>query len=436
MFAHAGCADSAGDVALGDGGTAVDGGTVVGVDAGTVVAVDGGTVAVDGGAPLDDAGAPDAASPVDALFIYAASGDTASATHSGLDPAAPTTVENIQDAVAPHLARGLDIYVRIAPGTYTNVDFVWALDHTMSANRIVFMPWVDGDVFDSDAFVTFEWTDHNPRAFFRLVNDSDTDRATNLVFFHLRISGYWQGIVLQGSDSIASGIEEPGAVTHNAIVDCRFENIGALFFPDTVGHGFSAVGLTNSDHNVVRYNWFTAVENRAADGPELLHALYLAHNASNNEIMFNAFERVSGDPIRLRDFCNDNRIRGNVFVYSGADAMVGDWYQNAEVVPAYMDSYAATGRYECPSWENEVLYNYYNKSYYDSANQVGYQRTIIPIAETVRPESSNLTCPAGTSRFRTSAASNYQSSTPSVTRAHRDDWATLREQWIQANLYL
>ena len=76
LFAHAGCADSAADVAPGDGGT------VVGIDAGTVVGVDGGTVAADGGSPLDDAGAPDAASPVDALFVYAASGDPARAVDS------------------------------------------------------------------------------------------------------------------------------------------------------------------------------------------------------------------------------------------------------------------------------------------------------------------------------------------------------------------
>ena len=143
---------------------------------------------------------------------------------------------------------------------------------------------------------------------------------------------------------------------------------------------------------------------------------------------------MSGDPIRLRDFCNENRIHGNAFVYSGYAAMVGDWYQNTDAIQAYRDSYEATGRYECPSWENEILNNYFHKSYYDSANPVPYQRSPIPLWDAVRPEDTHLSCPAGTTRARAPSDSNHQSDSPSETRAHRGDWASQREEWIRANL--
>jgi hypothetical protein len=69
---------------------------------------------------------------------------------------------------------------------------------------------------------------------------------------------------------------------------------------------------------------------------------------------------ISGDPVRVRNFSNNNDIRGNVMTRTGEFGFYSDWYND----PSQRCSPAQhTGNQECPSWRNWFRYNSLNCGY-------------------------------------------------------------------------
>jgi hypothetical protein len=345
------------------------------------------------------------------------------------------TFDRVKEIVANRMRHNEDIQILIKPGIYENVSVRWPTTLTMPNNRIFFMPYVTDGTYGSNDFVTFRRTNTSKSYFFNVYHDGTRNRnvRTNLTFFHLRVEGYFNGMVFSGRIPSEGTIDNNsiGAITHNHIIDCRFHRIGGLYFSDDQ-LAYKAVGFNNSDNNVLRYNHFTYVENAANESPSAIHAIYAAYNSNDNQIFYNRFERISGHPIKFRDFSNFNSVRANLFIYSGSTAMVQDWYGSTEVW-RWRRRYQDTGRYECASWENEVLYNTYHKSYYNSANRVSYQRSSIPITIVLRDD-EHMDCPTYSRRMRAWRSSNYQNNSPSEVRSMSSEWAPRVRTWISNNI--
>ncbi len=236
-----------------------------------------------------------------------------------------------------------DIEVRIK--LINNVSFVgqtisWG--HTSPNNTISFMPldynYGDGindisgrPIFDGNGIVN---------SFFIL--DSRGGK-TNVRFYYIRIQEYIkQGILFSGD---GNDLEKWNG--YNTVYGCYFYEIGNKKYPNAQ-YGYGAIVFSNSDYNSIRNNHFVKAENRSEKASKM-HGVYLADNSDNNKIISNRFYKISGDPVRVRDFSNYNLIFDNLIEKSGKYAYFST-YRNAE-----------TG--ECRSWENEFRDNTVNCGY-------------------------------------------------------------------------
>jgi hypothetical protein len=74
--------------------------------------------------------------------------------------------------------------------------------------------------------------------------------------------------------------------------------------------------------------------------------------SDRNEILRNRFLRSTGDPIRVRDYSNDNTVNDNRFIRIGVDAAYSDWYCDHDE----RDDCTKPDP-ECPSWGNQFRNN-------------------------------------------------------------------------------
>ena len=226
---------------------------------------------------------------------------------SGLSPNAPiATLARAEIAVKQATAaEPRDVAIYFAPGRYTALSAVWR--YTMPAHSIRFIGAADGaSVLDGA---------QRGLTFFTL--RGSTGAASNLSFENLTITRYVTAISLNGDRE-----DFARSNANNVIRNNRFLDIGGTSFP-TLGRSTAVVRLVNSDRNVIDGNTFRGMV--AADCA-LLHAIYLAHNSSNNVISNNSFESGCGDPIRVRDASHDNRIVGNTFINAGDRAAYSEWF--------------------------------------------------------------------------------------------------------------
>lgn len=216
--------------------------------------------------------------------------------------------------------------VRIAPGTYRGQSVVWSF--TMPEHEIKFLP-SEGKrrpVFDGAG---------RAATWFRL--DHARGEQTNLNFHYIEVRNYGCAISLNGNRD-----QEETCNRANRIYGCRFVNVGE--------NSTAAVRLVNSKANVIENNHFIDIVR--SKSPGLLHAIYAAHLSSDNRIYGNRFENVCGDPIRIRDYSNNNQITSNVFIRAGIYAACSDWFCDHD---ARDDCSKSTA--ECPSWNNRFQDN-------------------------------------------------------------------------------
>lgn len=168
--------------------------------------------------------------------------------------------------------------------------------------------------------------------------------ATNLTIENLTVQDYFTAIILTGT-KYEDGAYNTGTVIQNNV----FRNIGSI--ASKKDHmSTAAIALINSRNNRILGNKFYNIRNKS-ECPHL-HALYIAHEASNNVIDNNLFDGACGAPIRLRDRSNQNKITNNRFVRIEDSPAVQEWY---------CDKGARRGcseiKGECPSINNALKGN-------------------------------------------------------------------------------
>jgi hypothetical protein len=173
---------------------------------------------------------------------------------------------------------------------------------------------------------------------------SSIGEPTRLSFLHLRIQNYGTAMSFNGNRNDA-GASNGG----NRVYGCYFSRIGNISNPE-LNPSTAVIRFVNSDDNVVANSHFVDIINTRSSG--LLHSLYIAHMSDRNRIERNRFVRNSGDPVRLRDFSNDNIINDNRFIQSGIEAGYTDWYCDHDA----RDD-CTKPEPECPSWNNQFRNN-------------------------------------------------------------------------------
>jgi hypothetical protein len=229
--------------------------------------------------------------------------------NSGLDRDAPILTLQRAQKIAAQLAltRPADIRVEVAKGRYHAQTVKWTLYVPGHRIRIVGNPARPGDaVFDGGNLgLTF------------LTMPIGGGKRTRLEISGITITRYATAIILRGGRTDPGDFNGSNRIAHNVFLD----NGGTAYGrPISVT---SIVGLVNSRENIIENNVFDGMY---AKDCILLHAIYLAHYSSNNAIRGNIFRRGCGDPIRIRDSSNDNRITDNQFRDVGWRGAITEWF--------------------------------------------------------------------------------------------------------------
>ncbi|KAI1814266.1 pectin lyase fold/virulence factor [Poronia punctata] len=222
------------------------------------------------------------------------------------------------------------IDVVIAEGTYLSQSVIWTY---FTGQPITFSPPASGStkpVFDGQG---------EGLTWFTM---SDSSVVTNLRFVGLAVTNYWLALDL--------GRDKEQGNSGNVVRDMLFERIGAMYthnLPDP--KGYAALRMRRSRNNTVTGNRFHGVKN-GEEFTGYIHAIYLAHESTFNEISGNEFNQVTGDAVRTRDGSGDNLIRGNMFIKAGKYSAYSDWIDDEGE--------------ECPSRGNRFVDNTVGEGYF------------------------------------------------------------------------
>ena len=261
--------------------------------------------------------------------------------NDGLSNAFPVkTLNQVQDILEAHNP-DQSVEIHINQGTYLNQSVVWTYtnDHSITFTPIGFTN--DRPVFDGGG---------NTNTWFTLAKRDG--KASNLKFRYIKVQNYNTAMSFHGNrNDINKGNSS------NELYGMYFYKIGGKF--TSFDYSTAAVRFVNSKNNSVANTHFVEILNNPAEA-SLIHAIYLAHHSSNNEIVRNRFLTTNGDPIRVRDESNHNYIAENRFYTSGKVAFYSDWYCSPDTTRNTCTK--ASG--ECPSIGNEFrsnnLYSGYN----------------------------------------------------------------------------
>ncbi|WP_437204891.1 hypothetical protein [Planctomicrobium sp. SH664] len=279
-------------------------------------------------------------------------------THDGLSAATPVlTLARAEQVARTQLKkREKPVEVLIGPGVYRQQVTYWKL--TMPDHTITFRPADEGQerpIFDGE---------DGTKSWFTLRHSAG--QRTNLHFQNLLIRNYKTALSFNGT---RDDVEHCNRA--NRVAGCRFENIGEK--------STACIRFVNSKENEVVDCEFINIDSTVSKG--LLHAIYVAHHSSDNRILRNHFEKVCGDPIRLRDGSNRNQINENVFIRSGIQAACSDWFCDKLV-----DKACTKEESECPSWNNEFQRNTVDVNYAGKPVKTVYVYQPSTKAEHCQPE--------------------------------------------------
>jgi hypothetical protein len=288
--------------------------------------------------PPKDATSPDLAQKP--LRIYMAANGNDSRDGSSKSKAIKTLQRAQAILVAKNPTR--DVEIRIAPGTYYGQTVVWTF--SMPNHEVKLMPRDDDKnrpVFDGCLEAGATPSSCPGGQWFTLKHSRG--QRTNLHFSYIQVQNYGTAISFNGNRN-----DEKKSNGGNTIYGCYFKRIGNIFNP-SLSPATAAVRLVNSDDNTIANNHFIDIVNTKSAG--LIHSLYIAHMSDRNVIRANRFKDNSGDPIRLRDFSNDNQITDNKLTKVGT-AGYSEWYCDHE---ARTDCTKPAP--ECSSWNNAFRNN-------------------------------------------------------------------------------
>ena len=236
------------------------------------------------------------------------------------------------------------VRIEIAPGIYEGQRINWRFimpNHGIEFTRpdgATERPVFDGCTDDACAGGTWFTLRHS------------SGEPTRLSFNYLEVRNYQTALSFNGNRN-----DEDASNGQNRIFGCYFRNIGNISNPE-LDPSTAAVRLVNSDDNVITNNHFVHIINTRSAG--LIHALYIAHMSDRNSILRNRFVDNSGDPVRIRDYSNDNVINDNRFYEAGIEAGYTDWYCDHDA----RDDCTKPSP-ECPSWNNQFRDNLLDGNY-------------------------------------------------------------------------
>jgi hypothetical protein len=249
-----------------------------------------------------------------------------------------------------------DVEVRIAPGTYSGDEVTWTLPS--AGHSITFMPAgfrvgmryakvkaLGGrPVFDGTR--ACKANKAGAACKFFNVDQPKGAGASRLRFYYLEIRDWaTTGIGLHNSGE-----------GRNLVYGCRFDNIGTYRAAyHELLHGMAAVGLSDSDHNVILNNSFVNIKNQSGE-ERFLHAVYMNVHSDENRVEGNLTSKVSGDPIKVRQYSNRNVVTNNTLRCSGLKSFFLD----------YPEPFGGnTGRApECDSYRNVFKGNHLDCGYF------------------------------------------------------------------------
>ncbi|WP_445358181.1 hypothetical protein [Microbulbifer sp. ANSA005] len=204
-----------------------------------------------------------------------------------------------------------DTTIAIRGGTYYAESVKWT--ETDKVYRLIIKPYADEEpVFEGQG----------SQSFFNL--SAQDGQCTNVEISGLTLRNYaTYGIIFNG------GRQNRASSWNgcNKIHDNKFVEMGTLFDVSNCPEGcagYGVVDVVNSKYNVIYNNVFHKAEN-IPEQSSLMHAVYLAHNSSENEVYGNYFYTISGDPVRVRDASNFNNIHSNYSDRSGKIAFLSSW---------------------------------------------------------------------------------------------------------------
>ncbi|MEI6229063.1 MAG: Ig-like domain-containing protein [Candidatus Saccharibacteria bacterium] len=112
----------------------------------------------------------------------------------------------------------------------------------------------------------------------------------------------------------------------NKLYGMYFYNIGDKYTkPNPTKASWAVLNISNSRNNRIENSHFVNAGNVIAGASSPLHAIYLAHIATNNEILNNEFKNITGDPIRYRNGANNNSVHDNRFTNTGGAGYITEW---------------------------------------------------------------------------------------------------------------
>ena len=102
-----------------------------------------------------------------------------------------------------------------------------------------------------------------------------------------------------------------------------FRRIGTQH--SSTGNGYAALSLTGAQGTRVIEASFKDIEN-AEPNESYIHAIYMSDATHDTRVIDSRFSNVSGDPIRVRDGSNWNRVEGGSFSRTGKYAILSAWH--------------------------------------------------------------------------------------------------------------
>ncbi|MBK8481143.1 MAG: right-handed parallel beta-helix repeat-containing protein [Proteobacteria bacterium] len=303
-----------------------------------------------------DGASPEVTVPSGPLVIYLApSGLDA---RDGLSPQSAILTLRRAQSVLEALKPERDVEIQIAAGTYYGQTVIWT--YTTPSHHVRLMPFgggktrpiFDGCLEDKPTDVVAGC----PGGTWFTLRHANGEH-TNLRFDYIHVTRYQTAISLDGLRN-AEATSNGG----NTIYGCYFSDIGNRYQPG-LASSTAALRLVSSDDNLISNTHFVDIINAGNTATTgrcgRLHAIYVAHLSDRNRILRNRFARGCGDPIRLRDFSNNNVISENTFIQIGATAACTDWYCDHDVPNNPCTKIGP----ECPSWNNEFRDNILDKDW-------------------------------------------------------------------------
>ncbi|WP_146121053.1 hypothetical protein [Achromobacter sp. MYb9] len=285
-------------------------------------------------------------------------------TASGLSADAPiASVARAQELVAEKASGYDEVRVLFAPGVYRGQGVEW---RTFPGIWTRFMPARPGTA------VVFDGQGGKQSVFFKALPGVPTGNSApvsmKLEFTGLTFQRYCEALSFQ---SWSDDVRRPGG-RDVVVTRSNFVDIGSKFDPVRRGKlprggCTAALRLQGVGHGRVEGNSFKNIINLDNSETALktygrghLHSIYISNMSQGNEIVGNKFDDFSGDPIRIRDQSDRNRISGNIFGSASDNTKPGDvhaisqWYCN-DGVKACVERQVA--RKECASEDLELRDN-------------------------------------------------------------------------------